>query len=145
MSTGTLLGGESLEDEARNETPDFLSLLHLGRRGYELTWWERSASIRIIKLPVACFTPWMYAVPATTQDNERCTAGERLELTQLSLTYLIQALLLLDVVPNGERGRGGGGGRGRKRGERRKKEVEEKRMKRVEGDRRGEEEEKTRC
>ena len=46
----------------------------------------------------------MYAVPVTTRDNERCTAGERLELTQLSLTYLIQALLLLDVVPNGEKG-----------------------------------------
>ena len=54
-------------------------------------------------------------------------------MTQLSLTYLIQVLLLLDVVPNGERGRGGGGGR--ERGERRKKEVDEKRMKRVEGGR----------
>ena len=75
----------------------------------------------------------MYAVPVTTRDNERCTAGERLELIQLSLTYLIQALLLLDVVPNGERGRGRGGGR--ERGERRKKEVGEKRMKRVEGGR----------
>lgn len=112
LSTGALLGGESLEDEARRGMR-YLTLSPFSTwegEANELTWWERSASIRMTKLPVACFTPWMYAVPATT---EHCSTEERLELTELSLTYLIQALLFLDVVPNGERGRRGGGRRER--------------------------------
>lgn len=57
--------------------------------------------------------------------------------TELSLSYLIQASLLLDVVPNGERGRR------RKRRRRRRGEG----VKRVEGGGRrdGEEKEETRC
>ncbi len=32
--------------------------------GMNLGWWERSASMMMIKSPLACCIPWMYAVPA---------------------------------------------------------------------------------
>lgn len=34
-----------------------------GNMDLSLTWWDRSASISIIKFPVACFIPCTYAVP----------------------------------------------------------------------------------
>ncbi len=34
-----------------------------------LTWCDKSASMMSMKLPVACFMPWMYAVPEIVKEN----------------------------------------------------------------------------